>query len=516
MNKTISDIRLFLFTCSGEDNYILKRCNRGIQKRFALIGFFVVLIFVGCFFSATLFCYSLFQGVKWISVPIGVFWGAMVVNMYLLLLHTISPAIIPLASKKKSRNNDDDNMMENQNTFLTFSMLSRIGFMMLLAIIIAQPLNYSILSSKVKTDLNKHKIREKVKLYALTNKHIIQSELENQKDLNQKIINKLSSNDASQVSTQLQLINAKISRDDKFITYATQKLKQLDKIDSHLFLSSIEKLKKTTIINDLESRLNDELVSDNGFINDLNSISISGYLKTDYSSFKASISSLITEKIDNYSNLNDLLNKSNFYVKTIQILLIEKPLSWIITLLVCLAFLLPIGLKYYARNISARIFNSKDNEPDIIRLREELINTTNFNWLEKKIKTVNAREIRTSDYYFQRMLIEHKIILEEYDKTKKLFSEKLTSNIKRYNSNSITRLLPLLEKYKKVNLLKYQEFHKQIIEEYKDEVILKYEYWLDMPFRTKRVHTVSIINNEVGLLDFVYNQLEEDKTDSQI
>ena len=244
MNKTISDIRLFLFTCSGEDNYILKRCNRGIQKRFALIGFFVVLIFVGCFFSATLFSYSLFQGAKWISVPIGVFWGAMIVNIYLLLLHTISPAIIPLASKKKSRNNDSDNVKENQNTFLTFSMLSRIGFIMLLAIIIAQPLNYSILFSTIKTDLDKHKIQERVKLYALTNKHLIQAELENQKDLNQKLFNKLSFNEASQVSTQLQLINAKISRDGKFITYASEKLNELEKVDCHFFLSSKEKLKK--------------------------------------------------------------------------------------------------------------------------------------------------------------------------------------------------------------------------------------------------------------------------------
>ncbi|MGL2963885.1 DUF4407 domain-containing protein [Flavobacterium sp. RSB2_4_14] len=516
MNKVVSDIRLFLFTCSGEDNYILTRCNWGIQKRFALIGFFVLLIFVGCFFSATLFSISLFQGAEWASIPIGIFWGAMVVNMYLLLLHTISPTIIPLASKKKRRKNDSVETQENKNSFLTLSMFCRIGFIMLLAIIIAQPLNYSILSSTIKTELDKHKIQERVKLYALTNKHLIKSELENQKDLNQKIINKLSSNEASQVSAQLQLINAKINRDDKFIRYATQKLKQLDKIDCNLFLSSIEKLKKTTIINDLESRLNDELLSDNGFINDLNSISILGYLKTDYDSFKASMSSLITKKIDNYNKLNDLLNKSNFYVKTIQILLVENPLSWIITLSVCLAFLLPIIFKYKARDISARIFNLKDNEPDIVRLREELINTTNFSWLEKKLKTVNARDIRTSDYYFQRMLIEHKIILEEYDQTKKLFSKKISSNIKKYNEVSKSRLLHLLEKLKKVNSIKYHELYKQIVEEYKDEVIIKYEYWLDMPFRTKRVNTVAITNNEVGLLDFVYNQPDEGENNIQI
>ena len=118
MNKTLSSLRLFLFTCSGEDNYILKRCKSRIQIRFALIGFFVLLIFAGCFFSATLFSYCLFQGAKWTSIPIGILWGAMVVNMYLLLLHTISPAIIPLASKKKKKNNNIETNEINKCKFL--------------------------------------------------------------------------------------------------------------------------------------------------------------------------------------------------------------------------------------------------------------------------------------------------------------------------------------------------------------------------------------------------------------
>ena len=116
----------------------------------------------------------------------GVFWGAMVVNMYLLLLHTISPAIIPASSKKHRKKNQEVETIENQNRFLTFSMSLRISFMMLLAVIIAQPLNYDLLGSSVKTEIDQHKIEERVKLYTVTNKHLIQSELENQKDLNQK------------------------------------------------------------------------------------------------------------------------------------------------------------------------------------------------------------------------------------------------------------------------------------------------------------------------------------------
>lgn len=514
MNKKISDIRLFLFTCSGEDNYILERCNWGIQNRFAMIGFFVVLVFVGCFFSATLFSISLFQDVSFLSLPIGIFWGAMIVNMYLLLLHTISPAIIPSASKKKRNKNQVVETKNKQNRFLTFSMLLRISFMMLLAIIIAQPLNYYFLGSSAQTEIEQHKIEERVKLYTVTNKHLIQSELENQKDLNQKIINKLNNYDISLISAQLLLIKNKINRDSLFVIDATKKLNQLKKIDNYLFLSGSEKLKKTTIINALENQLNDEIYSDIRFLNTLNSITISGYLNNDFNSFKANMSSLINEKNENYYKLNYLLEKSNFYVKTIQILLIEHSGSWIITLIICLVFLLPIYFKYKVRDISTKIFKSENHKPEIVKLRNELINTTDFNWLENKIISINVNQIKTSDYYFMRMLIEHKTILIEYKQTKDEFSKLLTNNVKQYNKSVRVKLNPLLEKLKKINPKRYQFFIKSIDAELNDEVIIKYEYWLDMPFRTKRADSIVIKNNEVGLLDFIYNRESEDLLES--
>lgn len=511
MDKVVSSIRLFLFTCSGEDNYILKRCKWGIQKRFALIGVFVLIIFIGCFFSAALFSYSLFQGARWASVPIGIFWGAIIVNMYLLLLYTISPAIIPLACKKKIKGNNSLN--EKVKTgFFTFSMISRIGFMMLLAIIIAQPLNFSILSNSIKIHIEKHKIQERVKLYSLTNSLLVQTELQNKNDFNAKMQTHLNNSELQFYSKQLNDVNYKISDDKNFIIITSKKVSQLNKIESHLFLSKKESEKKAILINEIDLLLDKQISSDSNLIDNLNTIAMSGSLKSDFDNYKNTLIDLLTKKIENYNNLNNLLEKSNFYIKTIQILLVENPLSWVITLLVCLTFLLPIYFKYKARDISAKLFtvNQKDN-PELIRLREELIDTKYFNWLENKIKTVNVREIRTSDYYFQRMLVEHKIILEEYDETKKVFSKLLTNNIRSFNRNSLTRILPLLEKLKKINFSKYQELSTQIIKEYKDELAVKYEYWLDCPFRTKRIHTVSIINNEVGLLDFVYNNREEDE-----
>ncbi|MTH15664.1 DUF4407 domain-containing protein [Flavobacterium sp. LC2016-01] len=512
MNKAVNEIRLFLFTCSGEDNYILKRCNANIQTRFALIGFFVLLIFTGCFFSATFFIISLFDGAKWVSLPMGIIWGAVIVNMYLLLLHTISPAIIPLSSKRKKNkySNDNSDLNQNSNKFLTLSMNLRIGFMMLLAVIIAQPLNVFMFSSSIKSNIEKHKISERIKLYSLTNKQLIKEELTNQKEFNDKITTRLNLAETRLITSHLNIIKSKIATDSLFVINATKKLTEFNKIDEKFSLNDKEEEKKAKILNELESLLNNELISDENFITNINSIAIQGSLKKDFDDFKTNLTILVNDKIKNYNSLNILLNKSNFYIKTIQILFAESLFSWLLTLSVCAIFLLPIYFKYKVRSVCSLVFKTKEkNEAEIIKLREELINTTNFRWLENKIKSINISNIRTSDYYFQRMLIEHKIILEEYDHTKKVFKKNLTIKISLFNKASLERLNPLLEKLKQYNVQKYNEISGSIFKEYVDEEMIKYEYWLDCPFRTKMRAITKISNDEKGLLDFLYNQNTE-------
>jgi hypothetical protein len=511
MNKRINKLRLFLFTCSGEDNYILKRCKTKIQLRFAVIGLFVVLIFFGCFISASCFTYSLFKGALWASIPIGVFWGAMVVNMYLLLLHTISPAIIPLAEKKK-RKKEKKNNEETNPYFLSLSMFLRLLFMMLLAIIIAQPLNVYLLESSVSTSLEKHKLQERVKLYTTTNRYLINHELKLQKDFDRKINSKLSLNDSDLMGNQIHLISTKITGDNLFLQNTSLSLKKLNTLNNHWSLSIKEKYQQEKLLVSINTLLEDELQSDRDFIVSVESLNVPQSINKEFDDFKTNIIPLINDKMYNYNALNTLLNKSNFYVKTIQLLLFENPLSWLISLIVCLLFLIPIRLKYKTRDISAKMFleNNKD-DLQLIRLRQELIKTTDFTWLVKTIKKIDASEIRTTDYYFQRMLIEHKMIIEEYDNAKKQYSEILTDRAKAYNKNCQESLKPLLEKLKKVSVKKYQEKLSLINEEYKDELLVKYEYWLDCPFRTKKVPQVTIVENQLGLLDFVYNSTNDEE-----
>ena len=82
-----------------------------------------------------------------------------------------------------------------------------------------------------------------------------------------------------------------------------------------------------------------------------------------------------------------------------------------------------------------------------------------------------------------------------------------------YNKSVRDKLSPLLAKLKGLNQNRYQVYQEIVNTELKDEIIVKYEHWLDMPFRTKRAQTVAIKNTEVGLLDFVYNKNDEEGTE---
>ncbi|RXR21623.1 DUF4407 domain-containing protein [Flavobacterium stagni] len=501
MGKTLSQIRLFLFTCTGEDNYILKRCNVSIQLKFASIGLFVILIFIGCFFSAAFFMDELFENLKWISIPVGILWGSMVTNMYLLLLNTISPSIIPLASKKKKSQNEDPNSFKQKTAFMNASMLLRLSFMALLAIIIAQPLNVSLFKRFVNHEINEYKTIEKIKLYTNSNTHLIKEENKRCQSivLQEKLKSlRLAGND----TLCFRLIVDKIKMDSIFLNTTIKKLNQLKKIDRKYFLSINEEQNHRLLIKDLDVLLDNELNSDKAFIALMND----SKNNTDFEVYKRDLASLIQSKINNYTKLDLLLNSSNFYVKTIQLLLHNCLWSLLLSFIIVFIFLTPIFLKFYLRNSTAKEFFLENHNPKIVRLRKELLETTDFKWLESTLKNTSLTEIKTSDYYFVRMFIEHKLILEEYNETKQQFSRILSDRVASFNINAIRYLYPLLNKLKPINKDRYKTLKNKIENEFKNELIVKYEYWIDMPFRSKRHKKIVVQNTEEELLDFLYNK----------
>lgn len=497
----------FLVACSGEDEFIIKKCSIIIQKRFELIGFCVVLIFMICFQSATLFTYSLFQDSHWVSLPMGLIWGAVVANIYLLLLYTISPALLPVAIKKGKLKMIFNSIFKTN--FWSFSMILRLCFMLLLAFIIAQPFNVYLLSSRIENSLENHKIIEKTKMFATANNSLIKEELIALKYFNLKIINRLDSEDSLQVRTKLSSIENKIQSDSIFLKKSKALILDYKKLDNTNFITYKSTITRDSLINLLNNLLIDELNSDTNFLTTTANISIlNKNLKDDFEKYKSNLISLITEKTNNYNALSNLLNKSNFYVKSIKLLLSETIIAWFWTFIISLSFLLPIYLKFKVRTLSSSFFDKdfKDNS-EMKKIRSKIVDNNDFVWLENKIKTLNLNNIKTSDYYFQRMLLEHRIILEDYEKCKKCYSEILSKHVKSFNEKSHENIKPFLDKLRKVKFEKYNKKKQEVDQELQDEVLTKYEFWIDAPFRTIRRNKNNLISNqETDLLHLIYDE----------
>ena len=133
MMKKLRD-KLCVF--SGEDLSIIRKCKFKIQVYFSLIGGFVLAILICCFISAFLFTDSLFHN-RLQDFGIAIIWGFIVTNMYVLLLYTISPTLLPI-SKKRIR------IVKSRVKSINASLIFRIILLIVLAVIIAQPLNVAL------------------------------------------------------------------------------------------------------------------------------------------------------------------------------------------------------------------------------------------------------------------------------------------------------------------------------------------------------------------------------------
>ncbi len=146
MSSLLKVIRNRLCKFSGEDYTIIKECGNKVQLYFSLIGLLVLVILLCSFASAVYFTDKLFNpnnigiGLErlFLDIGVGIVWGYIITNMYLLLLYTISPTLLPTKIRKKQE-------VKTKQFQLSFSMGLRIFIVILLAVIIAQPLNVFIL-----------------------------------------------------------------------------------------------------------------------------------------------------------------------------------------------------------------------------------------------------------------------------------------------------------------------------------------------------------------------------------
>lgn len=466
MNKAVNQLRLFLCTFSGEDDVIIKTCPKEIQLSFASIGLFVIIIFIGCFVSATTFTYSLFEENPLISTPFGVFWAFMIIIIYLLLLYTITPPILPNNYKhKKSR---IVIINENKpNHFLTLSMILRMGFILLLAIIIAQPLNVYFLSKSTVSSIEKFKQEQKARMIMVSDSLLIQKEITLSKDFEHKVKLKVKSGNVNQLNQEKELIDLKISTDTLFVQHSSKLLDSINKIDKTSFLPKKLKTTRDSLVIELSTLVNNEIESDYQFRDKIKDINCTDEnLKEDFENYKNNLTNVIDTKIENYQKLETLLNKSNFYLQKISILLRENPISWIITFAVSLLFLLPIYLKFIIRN--------------------------------------------KTGFYDKKEIIERKFVLDAYKEFKENYSKVLSSKVAEYNKKHITVLQESLLKIKDIRPVRFKQLLLDSNEEYKDEPMSKYEHWADCPFKTqKKLDESSISNDEKALLKLLYPNSED-------
>jgi hypothetical protein len=136
MPKFLDNKGLWWF--AGEDPYVLSQCSKKLRRKFSFIGILVVLISV---ISATGIAFGVEQILNSTTadIIIGVYFALFVFILYLFVLHTLSRNVLP-----------------NEGVDWTGKIISysiRIGFLIILGILVAQPLNYLLFKKVVDNEL---------------------------------------------------------------------------------------------------------------------------------------------------------------------------------------------------------------------------------------------------------------------------------------------------------------------------------------------------------------------------
>lgn len=511
MSKTLDNIRLNLCFFSGEDDYIIRKCSREIQMSFAFIGAFVIAIFIGCFISAFEFSISVFNESLLPVIPffIALVWAFLVVNLYLLLLYTISPPLLPVGKNRKK------NIAENidvKSDGISVSLILRLLLITLLAIVITQPLSVFHLADSIDKQLQEHKNLEQALMVISFDSTSIKNQTKVFSEFDKQMKTFKSEYPLLVVSSER--LFEKLHEDSENLSQIKIIQDSLSKKKSIKISQAFYDKKRDSLKSELITISNQFIDSDADMIQTIDNInSASTILNSAFLVFRNEIKTIIQHRNDNHIRISNAINESNYYSTKIKLLLQYNPLSWLLTFLICLIFIVPIYLKFAMRNLSEKFFKDDfKGQHTIYRIRDEIINTTDFAWLKSNLLKLKIDEIKTSDFYFQKMLIEYRIILQDYEEFKATHSQILKMNVESYDKIYKARVNEKLELLKKINLEKYKDFLSEIENEFTsaDDSFEKFEYWEDAPFRTlKRKISSTSQGDEDELLQLVYANLDK-------
>lgn len=142
MKRRFHKLSRAIITFSGEDYYTIKKSNSIVKQDFTIIGALVLIILTGCFISAFTLTDRLFHN-RFLDIGVGLVWSYIVTNLYVLLLYTITPTLLPVKIRRGGRIRKTRIVSYE----VSLAMILRVSMMLLLAIIIAQPLNILILKN---------------------------------------------------------------------------------------------------------------------------------------------------------------------------------------------------------------------------------------------------------------------------------------------------------------------------------------------------------------------------------
>lgn len=488
MKEEFKRFRNFLLFFSSEDYYLIKnyRNSLGNTKKeikekktlnayFTLIGLFVFVLFVGTTFSFIIFVFNVLEGYsKMFSIPIGVFLGLLIANIYYFLLYTISPVILPKADQNKKKDKkiiDLDNREERQSLF-SLSFIFRFLFIAFIAFIISQPLSEFVVFNALP---DKFAIREKLEIeryraetiasaYILKDDLLIQKEKENLEqfvNIIEQSIN-FSNSDRFKLDSITYTLENKYEQDEIFINQLKSKKESLNKIQS-INLFNRDETQLEYLINEINTLTSNEIAEDEQIIAiNSNIIFDDSKLNDAYNKAFENWKKITTEKLRANKEILEVFNRNTFYTLKLKLLISNNIISLIISIGFVVAFSIPIVFKF---------------------------------WVRKRF-----------DYYTYKAKIEEDIILKDYQKYLLEYEEVLNYRIQKQINTVNLNLSESLSTLKMYNGKAYSKIQEEI-NNYTVNIlpIQKFEYWADPPFRTKRKKEKNY-KTEQDLLNKIYQE----------
>lgn len=490
MKKEFKQLKNFFLYFSSEDYYLIKnyRKNLGNSKKdkkektildayFSIIGLFVFSLFIGTTFSFIIFVFNVLDGFsKVLSLPIGLFLGLLIANIYYFLLYTISPVILPKADKKKRKEKkiiDLDNK-EEFNSIFSFSFIFRFLFIAFIAIIISQPLSEFIIfnvypdkyAKAENLEIERYRAETITSAYVLKDDLLIQKEKNNVDKFNSIIDQTVNITDSDKIKldTIVNLLNYKYLYDKEFIDNLNFLNTELVK-QGEIPLESRNSEKLNSIIENANYIITNEIEEDaNNLLYNSNIVFDSPKITKAYIDVLNNWKLITEEKLKANQEILNVFNNNTFYTLKLKLLASGNQLSQLISVIFIGIFWAPIILKYLIR--------------------------------------------KRFDYYSYKADLEKKIILDAYNSYIKEHDEILNYKVEQCIAEINSSLKNSLDILKKYNEKSYYKIKNDITYYTLEKLpISKYEHWADPPFRTRRKNNLTY-KSEKDLLNKIYQEWE--------